>query len=140
MREGTGSRPSAPWVRGHRRVKASRVLLPLGSLRRLDILVCFNKAGQEDYGAGLGLWDAAAKHCVACIAPGFDRAEGLATSPMNAHGSAPGGDGVKRSTVFRARPDEYFRGAVMMPAENALRASSRTLRNLKSQVKSILSS
>jgi Rps23 Pro-64 3,4-dihydroxylase Tpa1-like proline 4-hydroxylase len=134
----------------------------LGLFRRLNILVYFNKDWKEDFGGYLDLWDADVKNCVARVAPNFNRAAGFATSHLSWHGvtpvkcpsgmarksfaayyytkdPAPGWDGVKRSTVFRARPEEFFRGALMMPAENALKASSRTLRSLKSQVKSILS-
>ena len=135
----------------------------LGLFRRLNILVYFNKGWHEDYGGYLDLWDEEVRTCVARIAPKFNRAAGFATSHLSWHGvtpvrcppgiarksfaayyytkePAPGWDGVKRSTVFKARPDEYFRGTIMMPAESALRASSRTLATVKSKVKALLSS
>ena len=34
----------------------------------------------------------------------------------------PGSDGVRRSTVFRARPDEHWRGKVAMPLQDLVRA------------------
>lgn len=133
----------------------------LGLYRRLNILVYFNKDWREEYGGYLDLWDQDVKRCVARLAPTFNRAAGFATSHLSWHGVTPvrcppgvarksfaayyyskepppGWDGVKRSTVFRARPDEYWRGALMMPAENTLRAARRTLASAKQAVKRIL--
>jgi Rps23 Pro-64 3,4-dihydroxylase Tpa1-like proline 4-hydroxylase len=102
----------------------------LGLYRRLNILVYFNKDWKEEYGGYLDLWDEDVKHCLGRFAPKFNRAAGFATSARSWHGVTPvkcppgrvrksfaayyytkeppaGRDGVKRSTVFRARPDEY---------------------------------
>lgn len=133
----------------------------LGLYRRLNILVYFNKDWREEYGGYLDLWDKDVKHCVARLAPTFNRAAGFATSHLSWHGVTPvkcpsgvarksfaayyyskepppGWDGIKRSTIFRARPDEYWRGAVLMPAENTLRATRRRLASVKQAVKRIL--
>lgn len=134
----------------------------LGLYRRLNILVYFNKGWKEEYGGHLDLWDAEVTHCLGRYAPVFNRAAGFATSATSWHGVTPvecppgvtrksfavyyytkepppGWDGVKKSTVFRARPDEYWKGHVAMPAENALRATRRTVDAVKSRVKKMLS-
>ena len=51
----------------------------------------------------------------------------------------PGWDGVKHSTVFRARPDEYWKGTLAMPAENVLRSTRATVDSVKSKVRRLLS-
>jgi len=130
----------------------------LGLYRRLNILIYFNRDWREEYGGYLDLWDADVKHCLGSVAPVFNRAAGFATSPISWHGVTPvhcppgttrksfavyyycaepppGWDGVKRSTVFKARPDEYWKGVVAMPAENMLRAGRRQLSAVKQQVK-----
>ena len=46
----------------------------------------------------------------------------------------PGWDGVKHSTLFRARPDERFRRYVLMPAERLKYEGRQALRALKRSV------
>ena len=134
----------------------------LGLYRRLNVLIYFNKDWPESYGGILDLWDREVEHCVGRIAPVFNRAAGFATSPVSWHGVTPltcppdvfrksfavyyyskepppGWDGVKRSTVFRARPDEYWKGTVAMPAENILLAGKRTVGAVKQGVKKLFS-
>jgi Rps23 Pro-64 3,4-dihydroxylase Tpa1-like proline 4-hydroxylase len=134
----------------------------LGLYRRLNVLVYFNKDWKEEYGGYLDLWDHDVHNCLGRYAPTFNRAAGFATSNISWHGVTPvncppgqfrksfavyyyskeppaGWDGVKRSTVFRARPDEYLRGAIGMPVENILKSGRKTARSLKQGVKKILS-
>jgi len=134
----------------------------LGLYRRLNVLVYFNKDWKEEYGGYLDLWDHDVRNCLGRYAPAFNRAAGFATSNLSWHGVTPvncppgqsrksfavyyyskepptGWDGVKRSTVFRARPDEYWRGAVAMPAESILRSGRKTVRSLKQGVKKVFS-
>jgi Rps23 Pro-64 3,4-dihydroxylase Tpa1-like proline 4-hydroxylase len=134
----------------------------LGLYRRLNVLIYFNKDWQEAYGGYLDLWDKDVLTCLGRFAPSFNRAAGFATSHISWHGvtpvncppgemrksfavyyyskePAPGWDGVKRSTVFRARPDEYWKGGVAMPAENIVRATRRTVRSVKQKMKDLLS-
>ena len=47
-------------------------------------------------------------------------------------------DGVRRSTVFRARPEEYWKGTVAMPAEQIARAGRRTFESLKRKARRLL--
>ena len=133
-----------------------------GLYRRVNILIYFNKDWKEEYGGILDLWDADVKHCLGRFAPVFNRAAGFATSNHSWHGvtpvncpagmarksfavyyytreAPPDWDGVARSTVFRARPDEYWKGAVAMPTENILRAGRRTLDSMKHKAKGLLS-
>jgi 2-oxoglutarate-Fe(II)-dependent oxygenase superfamily protein len=114
-----------------------------GLFRRLNILVYFNEEWPDAYGGVLDLWDADVRRCVARIAPLFNRAAGFATSGSSWHGVTPvtcppdrmrrsfaayyystepppGWDGVRRSTIFRARPQEHWKGKVAMPVERAL--------------------
>lgn len=133
----------------------------LGLYRRLNVLVYFNKDWREEYGGYLDLWDRDVRKCLGRYAPSFNRAAGFATSDISWHGVTPvncppgqvrksfavyyyskeppaGWDGVKRSTVFRARPDEYWRAAFAMPAENVLRSGRDAVRAVKQGVKKML--
>lgn len=115
-----------------------------GLFRRLNILVYFNLDWQDADGGVLDLWDADVRHCVGRFAPVFNRAAGFATSATSWHGVTPvtcapgrmrrsfaayyytaepppGWDGVKRSTVFRARPSEHWKGRIAMPLEERSR-------------------
>jgi len=133
-----------------------------GLYRRLNILVYFNLGWKDEYGGILDLWDADVRHCLARIAPTFNRAAGFATSATSWHGVTPvtcppgsmrrsfaayyytkapppGWDGVKRSTVFRARPDERWKGQVAMPVESLLNATRAGLAAAKKKVRDALS-
>lgn len=133
----------------------------LGLYRRLNILVYFNRVWRGEWGGELDLWDADVKNCLGRVAPVFNRAAGFATSEISWHGvrpvncpegrtrksfavyyytkeAPPGWDGVKHSTIFRARPDEKLRGAVLMPAESALRRARRAVRAVGSKVKGLV--
>lgn len=132
-----------------------------GLYRRLNILVYFNKNWKEEYGGYLDLWNKDVSNCVGRFAPTFNRAAGFATSNLSWHGvtpvscplgevrksfaayyytreGPPDWDGVKRSTVFRARPDEYWKGAIAMPVESIARATRRTVSSLKKRVSKII--
>ena len=133
----------------------------LGLYRRLNILVYFNKDWKEEYGGYLDLWDEDVSLCLGRFAPKFNRAAGFATSASSWHGVTPvkcppgrvrksfaayyytkepppGWDGVKRSTVFRARPDEYWKGGFAMPAENALRATRAKVDSVRQKLRGVL--
>jgi len=133
-----------------------------GMYRRLNILVYFNRDWKEEYGGVLDLWDEDVKHCLGRFTPTFNRAAGFATSATSWHGVTPvscpsgqvrrsfaayyytrepppGWDGVKRSTVFRARPDERWKGHVAMPVETLLHATRETLGAVKKKLRDAFS-
>ena len=126
--------------------------------RRVNILIYFNKNWHEDYGGYLDLWDKDVKNCLGSYAPIFNRAAGFATNEISWHGvtpitcpadrfrksfavyyytkeAPPGWDGVVHSTIFKARPTEYLKGNVLMPAENFSKSVRSLIRSLKQFVK-----
>ncbi|MGH7215500.1 MAG: hypothetical protein ACREIT_12110, partial [Tepidisphaeraceae bacterium] len=49
---------------------------------------------------------------------------------------APAGwDGTSHTTIFKARPDEYVKGKLLMPAENAGKWLRGKIAGIKSKVK-----
>lgn len=129
--------------------------------RRLNLLIYFNRDWKDEYGGVLDLWDRDVKHCVGRYAPVFNRCVGFETSEISWHGvtplacppdvvrksfavyyytreAPPGWDGAKHSTVFKARPSEFLRGAIAMPGERALNATREKLRSVARQVKKAL--
>jgi len=133
-----------------------------GLYRRLNILVYFNLGWKEEYGGVLDLWDEDVKNCLGRFVPIFNRAAGFATSATSWHGVTPvscppgwmrrsfaayyytrepppGWDGVRRSTVFRARPDERWKGQVAMPVESLVRATRAGLAAATKKVRDALS-
>jgi len=129
--------------------------------RRVNILVYFNKDWKEEYGGYLDLWDKDVKHSAGAFAPIFNRACGFSTSEISYHGVTPvrcppgqarksfavyyytkeapeGWSGVKHDTIFKARPDEWLKGHVLMPAEDSLNSSKQAFRSLKGIVKRML--
>jgi len=112
--------------------------------RRLNILIYLNEDWERDWGGEVELWDRDVRRCHQSLRPVINRCVIFETSEISYHGvtavkcptgkerrsfaayyytkEAPAGwDGVKHSTVFRARPDERWRGYVAMPAEKLQR-------------------
>jgi hypothetical protein len=112
--------------------------------RRLNILVYFNKDWREEWGGKLELWDKDVKVCHHSFLPILNRCIVFETSEISFHGvtavKCPAGvsrksfasyyytkeapaywDGKYHSTVFKARPGEKLKGALLMPAEKAMR-------------------
>jgi hypothetical protein len=58
----------------------------LGVYRRLNLLIYLNQEWQEEWGGHLELWDHTNTHCVARIAPIFNRAVLFDTSNFSYHG------------------------------------------------------
>lgn len=129
--------------------------------RRVNILIYFNKDWREEYGGYLDLWDKDVKNRLAYFAPIFNRAAGFATSDISWHGvtpltcpadrmrksfaayyytkeAPPGWDGVKHSTIFKARPTEYWKGNIAMPAEQFSDATRDFIRSVKRSIKKTL--
>lgn len=129
--------------------------------RRVNILIYFNKDWKEEYGGYFDIWDKEVINRKGYFAPIFNRACGFATGEYTWHGVTPltcpkdrvrksfavyyytkeapeGWDGAEHSTIFKARPDEWMKGNVAMPMEQAMREAKQTVRSLKNGVKSIL--
>ena len=128
--------------------------------RRLNILIYFNKDWKEEYGGYLDIWDKDVKNCYGAFAPIFNRACGFATSEISFHGvtpltcprdvmrksfatyyytkeAPPAWSGEVHSTIFKARPDEWVRGHILMPAESSVAQAKRGLRRVKEIAKSL---
>jgi hypothetical protein len=122
--------------------------------RRLNILVYFNKGWREEWGGKLELWDKDVKTCRHSFLPVFNRCIVFETSEISFHGvtavtcpknvsrksfagyyytkEAPAHwNGMSHSTIFKARPDEKLKGALLMPAEKAVRWTRKILHEAK---------
>jgi len=112
--------------------------------RRLNILIYFNKDWREEWGGRVELWDRDVKVCHHSFLPILNRCIIFETSEISYHGvtavKCPAGvsrksfaayyytreapahwNGTSHSTMFKARPDEKLKGALLMPAEKAVR-------------------
>lgn len=110
--------------------------------RRLNILVYLNDDWRDEWGGGVEIWDQEVKTCARTVKPRLNRCVLFATSAISFHGvepvtcpsdrqrisfaayyytkeAPPGWDGVKHSTVFKARPDERLRANILMPLQRA---------------------
>ena len=126
--------------------------------RRLNILIYFNKDWKEEYGGYLDTWDKGVKQRYGYFEPKFNRACGFVTSEISFHGVTPitcpegvtrksfatyyytkeapdGWDGKSHSTVFRARPDEWVKGNILMPSENTVRKVKGYYNRVKTRLK-----
>lgn len=129
--------------------------------RRLNILIYFNKDWKEEYGGYLDIWDKDVKQCYGAFAPVFNRACAFATSEISFHGvtpltcppgivrrsfatyyytkeAPPGWTGAAHSTIFKARPEEWLRGRLLMPAESSIVQATRGLRSVKQKIRSLI--
>jgi Rps23 Pro-64 3,4-dihydroxylase Tpa1-like proline 4-hydroxylase len=111
-----------------------------GWFRRLNILIYLNPVWDSAWGGNIELWNKDVSKCHHSMSPTLNRCVVFETSDISYHGVTPikcppgfvrksfaayyytreapsNWDGQTHSTVFRARPDEKLRGAVMMPAE-----------------------
>jgi hypothetical protein len=122
--------------------------------RRANLLIFFNRNWKPEWGGEFELWDSDVQVCHHSHLPIFNRCVLFETNEVSFHGvravKCPSGqtrksfaayyytteaplhwDGTAHSTIFRARPDEFLKGAVSMPAEKAKRWLSRTIRRVK---------
>jgi len=129
--------------------------------RRLNLLLYLNSRWQDRWGGQFQLWDQDVKQCQAAFAPIFNRCVIFETSEISYHGVVPiSADarfprksfatyyytaqapaywtGVSHGTIFKARPDEKLKGAVLMPAENAKRKLDALVIKLKGGLKSAI--
>ena len=129
--------------------------------RRLNILVYLNPVWDEQWGGLLELWDIDVKNRAHGLAPIHNRCVIFETNEISWHGvtavtcpegtsrksfaayyytkEPPAGwDGSKHTTIFKARPDEYMKRNVLMPAEAAKRSVQGGVIAAKRLVKSFL--
>lgn len=129
--------------------------------RRLNILVYLNPEWHHDWGGEVELWDRDVRRCYQSVRPVLNRCVIFETSEISFHGvaaltcpegferksfaayyytrEAPAGwDGVEHSTIFRARPDERWKGYVQMPAEKLQRAMQQRVGRVRNKVKKIV--
>lgn len=129
--------------------------------RRLNILIYFNKDWREDYGGYLEFWDKDVKNRFGYFAPVFNRFCAFATSEISFHGVTPltcpsnvvrrsfatyyytteapvGWDGKVHSTIFKARPEEWMRRSVLMPAEASLTSARQGISKVKRGIKRLI--
>lgn len=129
--------------------------------RRLNILIYFNKDWKEEYGGYLDIWDKEVKRCYGAFAPVFNRACVFATSEISFHGvtpltcppgvvrrsfamyyytkeAPPGWTGEVHSTIFKARPEEWVRGHLLMPVDVSVSQAKRKLRSVKDKIRSLI--
>lgn len=142
-------------ARGHLDVHVDfNYLEDRGWHRRANLLVFLNRGWKPEWGGEFELWDAAVKVRHHAHLPIFNRCVLFETNEVSFHGvtavkcpprqtrksfaayyyttEAPAHwDGQSHSTVFRARPDEFLKGTVAMPAEKAKRWLSQALRRVK---------
>ncbi|MEO6080781.1 MAG: 2OG-Fe(II) oxygenase [Steroidobacteraceae bacterium] len=129
--------------------------------RRLNILLYLNPEWPDDWGGAIELWDEGVRNRVHAFQPLLNRCVLFETSETSYHGVSPNvcpqgqvrrsfagyyytkepparWDGIAHSTVFKARPDELIRGAVLMPAEKARRSMQSGINKAKQFVKNIV--
>ena len=126
--------------------------------RRLNLLLYLNPIWEESWGGHVQLWDRDVKSCRAAFAPRLNRCVIFETNDISFHGvvpvapeaphprlsfatyyytreAPPNWDGKVRSTIFKARPEEWFRGNVLMPAATAQRRLVAGMRKIKKGAK-----
>ncbi len=118
--------------------------------RRLNALLFLNEHWSDGWGGELELWDERVRHRHHAFAPRLNRLVLFETSGRSFHGvrtvGTPAGvvrgsfaayyytrerppcREVSHDTLFRARPREWWKGAVLMPAEGALETGRAELR------------
>jgi len=122
--------------------------------RRANLLIFFNREWPAEWGGEFELWDADVKVRHHAHLPIFNRCVVFETNEISFHGvsavKCPPGQarksfaayyyttaapahwgGQSHSTIFRARPDEFLKGTVAMPAEKAKRWFHGALRRMK---------
>ena len=125
--------------------------------RRLNILIYFNKNWERGWGGNIELWDREVKNCVHSFSPIFNRCVVFETNEISFHGVSavrcPEGvsrksfaayyytkeapahwTGKSHDTIFRARPEEKFKGRVLMPLERATKLATRAVTKIGKMV------
>lgn len=121
--------------------------------RRLNILIYFNRNWQPEWGGNIELWDRDVKNCAHSFSPIFNRCVVFETNDVSFHGvsavNCPPGQtrksfaayyytkeapahwtGKAHDTIFRARPDEKWKGRVLMPLERVTKFAGRAVNKI----------
>lgn len=129
--------------------------------RRLNILVYLNPVWEPAWGGEIELWDREAKHRHHAFMPILNRCVVFETSNISYHGVGPvrcpddvarksfaayyytqeapaHWDGTSHSTIFKARPNEKLRGALLMPLERVERKIRARVRRLGDRARKYL--
>jgi 2OG-Fe(II) oxygenase superfamily len=129
--------------------------------RRLNILLYLNPIWEDSWGGRIELWNKDVSHCEHSFNPALNRCVVFETSEISYHGVTPitcpkdvtrksfaayyytkeapaSWSGEAHTTIFRARPDEQFRGRVLMPVERMKRRVGQTVASAKKSVKRLL--
>jgi Rps23 Pro-64 3,4-dihydroxylase Tpa1-like proline 4-hydroxylase len=129
--------------------------------RRLNLLLYLNETWQQSWGGMLELWDKDVKRSIKTFLPALARCIIFETSEISYHGVTaltcpedvvrrsfavyyytleppPDWSGRDHTTIFRARPDEYLKRFVLVPASRARLAVRHAKDGLKRQVRRVL--
>lgn len=131
-----------------------------GLYRRVNLLLYLNDGWKDDWGGRIELWDKDVQTCRHSFAPVLNRCLIFATSEISFHGvtplscppdvirrsfalyyytkEAPRGAVETHSTIFKARPEEFMRRMVLMPAEHLKYRIRETAGRLGRQAKRAL--
>ncbi len=131
--------------------------------RRVNLLLYLNPAWQECWGGHVQLWDRAVSKCERAFAPLLNRCLIFETNDVSFHGVTPvtaDAPAPRRSfaayyytreapgssfeavpgTIFRARPEEWVRGTILMPAEKIQRRLQEEARRVARGLRRLLRS
>jgi len=132
-----------------------------GEYRRLNLLLYLNPEWRKEWGGHLEIWDRDVKKCHHTIEPVLGRCVIFETSDHSFHGvtavncppdvcrksfalyfytreAAPGLEGRGHSTIFKARPEEYLKKHLLMPAEQLKERIQRVVLAGKRAVKKLV--
>ncbi len=126
--------------------------------RRLNILIYLNQEWDAEWGGEIELWDQTVTNLGQSFKPTFNRCVIFATSDISYHGVRPvrcpphvarrsfaayyyteaapaHWKGETHSTIFRARPDEFWRGTLLMPVERIQKRVTAKLRSAQRRLR-----
>ena len=129
--------------------------------RRLNLLIYLNNDWDNSWGGHLQLWNKDVTRCEQAFAPKLNRCVIFQTSEISFHGvtpitaaapyprisfatyyytreAPPNWDGKVHSTIFRARPEERFRGVILMPAAKVQERFKAGIRKIKREAKRLV--
>ncbi len=126
-------------------------MLDSGLHRRLNILVYLNREWKDEWDGSFEVWDPPVKERLHRFTPDFNRCVLFNTTRDSFHAVSAlrcpreinrisfaayyyteeppdGWDGIARNTIYKARPEEWWKGYVQMPLEEFRKPIERRLR------------